>query len=900
MAEPAITEDDLDILTPADEAAVAARERWVTQAGADNRAYKQIPPEGDWDQLIFKSGRGFGKLVSLETEIPTPTGWTTMGMLRVGDEVFDERGQPCVVTGKYYPPVTQAYRMTFSDGSIIEADADHQWVTWTHRDRKQYLRHGTKIDFPPDWATWRGHIHRGGRSTKGTVIGSFGAEVRTTEQIRATLTHSARRDTNHCIPLAGALQLPHARLPVDPWVLGYWLGNGSTGSGHITSGSHKGQMDSGHVCAQIRAAGLEVRCTDNPLRGSSSVRPIGLERHLEEALVLDQKHVPSIYLRASEPQRLALLRGLLDSDGYASKSSVEFCSTQRILAEAVYELVVSLSERCVFSEGRATLDGRDMGPKYRVTWRPSRYNPFSLPRKAALVGEIGAQGLRMRHRMIDNIEPIPAKPMACISVDSPSRMYLVGRAMIPTHNTRAETEWMFWEGWRLGGSFGPALRFHAVAPTIGDVRGTIFEGPSGFQSVIPAECLRGGSWNTAFSSSQPGGFLHLANGTIIRGFGVKEQGARLRGPQCHALIGDELREWDHPPGNLEKSYDNMMYGLRLPWPDGSSCRAVLGTTPKAIPFLKKLYKMPGVKVVTGSTYENEKNLDAAFRRRILTKEGTKSGRVEIYAEDIEADEDGIFKKHWIRVWPKGKKLPEFVYIVMSLDTAFETEHQDPKGGKDPDYSACSIWGLFNVAQVFPDEKERRNKYQITNKYAALLCDFWMERLAYPDLLEKARQTYRVKWGSPGRRADLVLIENKASGISLRQSLSKYGVPTWPFNPRGQSKTMRANAASPFVLQGALWMPESGLDHRAGEFRDWCDPLVEQMTTFSGEGSIEFDDGLDTATQFVIAMHERGYFEVKPQTRLAPDPDEKIDAEHAEAVRQAQAEKRRTRGNPYGM
>jgi predicted phage terminase large subunit-like protein len=456
--------------------------------------------------------------------------------------------------------------------------------------------------------------------------------------------------------------------------------------------------------------------------------------------------------------------------------------------------------------------------------------------------------------------------------------------------TKAQVEWAWWEGWRTG----QPLIGHAVAPTLGDINGTLFEGPAGFRACVPAECLKGASWEQAFNKSTH--ILTLSCGTVIRGFGAQEEGGRLRGPQCHFAVGDELREWDRPAGNLEAVHTNMMFGLRLPYPDGSPSRAVMGTTPKAIPYLKALYKQPGVRVVEGSTYENLPNLNRAFLNVVLSKEGTKIGRAEIHAQDIGADEDGIFKKSWIRLWPPFKKLPEFTYILMSLDTAFEEENIDIKRQKEPDYSACSILGIFNTAQCFTEAE--RKKLNIKTKYAALLCDFWMERLSFPDLLEKTRQFYRTKWGQPGRRPDLVLIENKASGISLRQTLMTYGVPTWPFDPRGQSKTMRAHAASPLVMQGMLFMPESTRDERKGNVRDWAEPLVDQMTTFSGEGSIEFDDGLDTITQAMIKLMEMGYFHASPIQRGFPDIDEKEEAEQREAARQAAKEKGRV--NPYAQ
>lgn len=456
--------------------------------------------------------------------------------------------------------------------------------------------------------------------------------------------------------------------------------------------------------------------------------------------------------------------------------------------------------------------------------------------------------------------------------------------------TRAVVEWGWWEGWRTG----KPLIGHAVAPTLGDVKGTLMRGASGFQAVVPAECMAGGSWEQAYVES-PQPILTLANGTIIKGFGAQEQGGRLRGPQANFILGDELREWDRPAGNLEFVHSNMMFGCRLKYPDGSPARAVLATTPKNILYLKNLYKQKGVRVVTGSSYENLANLNEAFRDFLLSKEGTKIGRQEIHALDIDGDEDSILKDRWLRRWPSGKKLPEFAYVLMSMDTAFEEENMDRKGEKDPDFSACSVWGVFNLKQLFTADELKAMGCK--GKYAAVLCDFWMERYSFPDLLEEARRTYRQKYGSPGKVPDLVLIENKASGISLRQTLQRYGVPTWPFNPRGQSKTMRAHAASPFVMQGCIFIPESRREDRKGKVADWAEPLCDQLTTYSGEGSIEYDDGLDTTTQAILHLYGMGMFAAEPQGRAHPDPDEQKDMDEQAAIRAAA--KAKPKENPYG-
>lgn len=94
-----------------------------------NRLDYQVPPHEDWTLWLFIAGRGTGKALALDTIIPTPSGWTTMGELQVGDQVFDDQGQICNVTATFETFAKEPYRITFSDGTEVDACEDHQWVT---------------------------------------------------------------------------------------------------------------------------------------------------------------------------------------------------------------------------------------------------------------------------------------------------------------------------------------------------------------------------------------------------------------------------------------------------------------------------------------------------------------------------------------------------------------------------------------------------------------------------------------------------------------------------------------------------------------------------------------------------------------------------------------------------
>ncbi|HEY7970842.1 MAG TPA: dCTP deaminase [Candidatus Limnocylindrales bacterium] len=349
-----------------------------------------------------------GKALALDTPIPTPSGWRTMGDLEPGDRVFDESGAPTVVVAATPPMIGRPCReVIFSDGARIVADVEHQWVT---------------ID------------------KKGRRDGRQRVEVRTTDDLARSVRVAG--ELNHHVPLAGPVQYPHRDdLTIEPYTLGAWLGDGTTTSAAITSFDDE-------VLEQISGDGYPVRRlayaprlysigatgrTRDPLTGRYA-RNGTLSSRLRDLGMRDGKYVPSAYLESSIPQRLAFLQGLMDTDGYvdAVAGRCEFTSINEGLADAVVELAASLGFRPIKSVGRATLNGVDKGPKYRVKFTPDR-PVFRLSRKLARQKAAGAS--YHRFRAIDVVREVASVPVRCIEVASSRGVFLASRSFIPTHNS---------------------------------------------------------------------------------------------------------------------------------------------------------------------------------------------------------------------------------------------------------------------------------------------------------------------------------------------------------------------------------------------------------------------------------------------------------------------------------
>lgn len=352
-----------------------------------------------------------GKALSIETPIPTTTGWISMGDVQVGDTLLDDHGHPCRVTRVTDVMMHhRCYEVTFSDGATVIADAGHQWVTNSDKARRS-ARMAQKNDrlLPRDL-----RLRGNDQSHKRTF-----PSVITTEEIGETLLAGGK--FNHAVALSMPIDLPEVSLPIPPYTLGIWLGDGTNACGQYSK-------PDAELVAYITADGYVV--TNHKKPDSHGI--LGLTTQLRHNGLLHNKHIPSIYLRASIQQRMGLLQGLLDTDGSITPyGRVEFCTTTEALAHGTFELIASLGFRPVMITDRARLNGQDYGPRYRLTFTPDR-PVFRLQRKRQLCKNASPKST---HRYIVAVKPVPSVPVKCIEVDSPSHMFLATKAFIPTHNS---------------------------------------------------------------------------------------------------------------------------------------------------------------------------------------------------------------------------------------------------------------------------------------------------------------------------------------------------------------------------------------------------------------------------------------------------------------------------------
>ncbi|MEF9961133.1 MAG: terminase TerL endonuclease subunit [Erysipelotrichaceae bacterium] len=356
-----------------------------------NTAYVEIPKK-------------MGKQLDLKTLIPTPEGFTTMDEISVGDTVFDENGDTCSVVAKSQVDYEeQAYQITFKDGEMVIAGARHQWA---------------------------GELTRGKRKK---VI------ITTEELFQLPVENNTRRFR---IPIADVIDTTAAELPIEPYLMGYWLGNGNAIKPEITIQT----CDLYEVLDKIWPW-CKLGSRWHNVGDSFVVRIPELKKVLLSSY--HDKVIPNEYLRSAPYQRLELLQGLMDSDGSISnvKGQAIYTSTEKALSESFSELLWSLGIKNAISVASSTqrVDwnkkssecGRiETGEKlYYVKFTAFKDNHIAgLKRKLHNAADRNSK-TRSHYRYIDSIKKVENNGMQCIQVDSPSHQYLIGHSFLPTHNS---------------------------------------------------------------------------------------------------------------------------------------------------------------------------------------------------------------------------------------------------------------------------------------------------------------------------------------------------------------------------------------------------------------------------------------------------------------------------------
>ncbi|GIW90174.1 MAG: hypothetical protein KatS3mg109_0606 [Pirellulaceae bacterium] len=355
-------------------------------------------------RILVYGTEGIGKAQPVTAKVLTPTGFVEMGQLRVGDQVIGSDGRPYSILGVYPQGVKEVFRVTFRDGSTTECCDDHLWFTTTETERAR----------------------------------GFGGAVRTLRDIRKSLRCGTR--FNHAVPRVRPIAFEARSLPIDPWLLGVYLGDGHSGTSAVITNPEADIQD--RVRATVAAQGdqvhlydgMHMRLVSSDRTGTAFMAALA-QLGLAEA-VAENKFVPPAYLLSSVNQRLELLRGLIDSDGYVTNpGAVEYSTVSLQLAHDFCFLVRSLggSARIVTKRGAYTKNGtrHDCQLVYRIFASfPPGITPVASAKHRAKWREAT---WRILHT-IRNVESVGRKECQCIRVDAPDSLYVTDDFIL-THNS---------------------------------------------------------------------------------------------------------------------------------------------------------------------------------------------------------------------------------------------------------------------------------------------------------------------------------------------------------------------------------------------------------------------------------------------------------------------------------
>lgn len=383
-----------------------------------------MPPE-NVNKLISKTGRegpirviplAFmrGMAQPLTSKVITPSGYRNIGDLKINDIVLSADGSQTRIIGVYPQGIKSVYKVTFSDGTSAECCNEHLWNTRTLSEK----RHNKEFTTKPLW--------------------KINNSIKT-----------KRGQKNHEIPIViNSLDFSEQEVSVDPYLLGLLLGDGHLGKSVNFCTSDIELIDNIRNILPNDMICKYVSRYDYKLINQNKENKNYLMRQLKELNLIGTlshtKFIPDIYKFNTKEIRLAVLRGLMDTDGSvflhrSGKSRSQYYTTSKKLAEDVIFLVNSLggiahSRLRILNKDFKYINGHRMSSKYDlyVIDITMEDNPFKLSRKAKLHNPCRPK------RLISSIEKVSETECVCIQVDHPSQLYLTDNFIV-THNTFHDT-----------------------------------------------------------------------------------------------------------------------------------------------------------------------------------------------------------------------------------------------------------------------------------------------------------------------------------------------------------------------------------------------------------------------------------------------------------------------------
>lgn len=376
---------------------------------------------------VYFGAPGTGKAQPLYSKVLTPAGFVSMGDIKVGDKVISGTNKTATVLGVYPQGKKPIYELTFDDGSTCRCSDEHLWTVQTRADRLSGAERTIMLkDMLHDVYIPDGNTQR----------------------------------KNYSIEYVPAIDFAEQEFYIHPYLLGALLGDG-----HLTNNSVEISVYDedvrNNICHFLPSAeyALHLRSAAHPevhdynivYNGTDTYHPVNgnqhanlkpLNYHLDRlglrGLRSDEKFIPKQYLYASTEQRRWLLRGLLDTDGFAEETGVEYCTNSPKLRDDVIELVHSLGGYASFStkQGQYIKNGVSIKTReyyrVRIQFSAEWYDCFGIERKSKIYQPKRSHATNKRY--LSDIRYIGEEECQCIYIDDPSHLYITDNYII-THNT---------------------------------------------------------------------------------------------------------------------------------------------------------------------------------------------------------------------------------------------------------------------------------------------------------------------------------------------------------------------------------------------------------------------------------------------------------------------------------
>jgi len=724
-------------------------------------------------RMLLSLPPGHAKAFALDTPLLTTSGWKTIETVQIGDSVFSPRGIPTIVWDKSEVfEGNRVFEVTTDDGATVLADADHIWNVRLCRKHKLFKNYTT---------------------------------------LQLYERQSKNKDNRSpLLPDQLPLLLDDTPVVLDPYLLGYWLGDGTTNSRQLTIG----KQDAEETVKRFTDRGIAIS-KQNSDCGFGILDQTDNFKHYN---LLGNKHIPEDYFTATIDNRYKLLQGLMDSDGTVSpKGQCFFCNTNRILIDGVVRLLLTLGIKNTVSESRAILNGVDHGPTWKVQFYS--HDAFLLTRKK----DRAAKYKNKYGRYIRTIKEVQSRPTQCISVDSYDSLFLIGDGLIPTHNSNTCSR--YFPAWYLGRNTKHKYLQGGHTQTFcenefGKPTKAIVDSER-FREIFPdvsisTETKAAGTW--ALAGLGAGKYYTKGVGVGISGFRAScaaiDDPFASREDAESQTIRDKVFDWFSADFTTRLLPNAPMFVVATRWhsDDLIGRVEVMNKEGKGLPW----------EVINMSALCEDENdplqrpMGEPLWPDFYTKTMLENLRATLPARDWNSlyrgkpmDAEGsVVDVAWFERYSVLPASTLRKRTVVSVDSAIKDTQRS-------DFTAIGVWVESNEGKHY-------------------LAHVTRERLEFNDLKKKVHNL------SAAWNADIIIIEDKGSGTQFIQTEGQVpgSTPVIGVSPNNSSKQFRMDGVTPMIEGGLVHLP-----HRA----DWLAAYEDELQSFP---TGKYDDQVDMTSQYL--------------------------------------------------